>query len=64
MEQCCGPLSVEIIPGKHCDLSTCLAKRTRAQSVACTELKFPDYGTELWSLAVEIFPRRHCDYST
>jgi hypothetical protein len=22
MEQCCGPLAVELFPGKHCDFST------------------------------------------
>jgi hypothetical protein len=48
MEQCCGPLAVEIIPGKHCDFSTYLAKRVRAQSGACEEVNFPDYGTVLW----------------
>jgi hypothetical protein len=30
MEQCCGPLAVEIVPGKHCDFIIYLAKRTRA----------------------------------
>jgi hypothetical protein len=29
MEQCCEPLDVEIIPGKHCDFSNNLAKRAR-----------------------------------
>jgi hypothetical protein len=49
MEQCCGPLAVEIIPGKHCDFSTYLAKRARAQSGECAEVHFPDNGTELCS---------------
>jgi hypothetical protein len=49
MEQCCGPLSVEMIPGNHCDIITYLAKRTRAQSGAYAEVQFPDYGTALWS---------------
>jgi hypothetical protein len=49
MEQSCGPLAVEMIPGKNCDISTNLAKRASAQSGACAELQFPDYGTELWS---------------
>jgi hypothetical protein len=31
MEQSCDPLAVEIFPGKHCDFSTYLAKRARAQ---------------------------------
>jgi hypothetical protein len=30
MEQSCGPLSVEIFPGKHCDFSTYVAMRTTA----------------------------------
>jgi hypothetical protein len=41
----CGPLTVEIFPGNHCDFSTYLAKRARAQSGACSEVQFPDYGT-------------------
>jgi hypothetical protein len=49
MEQCFGPLAVEIIPGKHCDFSTYLTKRARAQSGACAEVQFTDYGTVLWS---------------
>jgi hypothetical protein len=49
MEQCSGPLAVEIIPGKHCDFISYLAKRARAQSGACAELQFPDNGTEMWS---------------
>jgi hypothetical protein len=46
MEQFCGPLAVESFPGKqekHCDFSTYLAKRARAQSGACAEVQFPDY---------------------
>jgi hypothetical protein len=49
MEQCCGPLAVEMVPGKHWDFSTYVAKNERAQSGACVEVQFPDYGTELWS---------------
>jgi hypothetical protein len=37
--------AVEIIPGKHCDFSTYLAKRARAQSGACAEVQFAVYGT-------------------
>jgi hypothetical protein len=48
-EQCLGPLSVEIVPGKHCNFSTYLAKCERAQSGACAEVQFFHYGTELWS---------------
>jgi hypothetical protein len=49
MEQCCVPMAVEIFRGKHCDFSTYLAKRVRAQSGACAEVQFSDYSTELWS---------------
>jgi hypothetical protein len=38
-----------MVPGKHCDFSTNLAKRARAQSGACAEVQFPYYGTVLWS---------------
>jgi hypothetical protein len=33
VEQCCGSLAIEKIPGEHCDLSTYLAKRARAAYV-------------------------------
>jgi hypothetical protein len=49
MEQSCGPLTVEIFLAKHCDFSTYLAKRAKAQSGACAEVQFPYYGTVLWS---------------
>jgi hypothetical protein len=51
MDQSCGPLAVEFVPGKHCDFSTYLAKRARAQSGAYAEVQFPDYLTELCSTA-------------
>jgi hypothetical protein len=47
MEQSCGPLAVEIVPRNHCDFNTYLAKRARAQSGACAEVQFSDYGTEM-----------------
>jgi hypothetical protein len=49
MEQSCGPLAVDMVRGKHCDFSTYLAKRARAQSGSCAEVEFPDYGKVLWS---------------
>jgi hypothetical protein len=52
-----------MVPGKHCDFSTYIAKRARAQSGPCAEVQFPDYGTVLWPLAVEIFPKNLCDFS-
>jgi hypothetical protein len=57
-EQYCGPLAVEIIPGKHCDFSTYLPKRAGAHSGAWTEVKFPDYGTVLWSPGSRNISRR------
>jgi hypothetical protein len=42
MEQICGPLAIEIIPGKDCDFRTYLAKRAIAQSGTCAEVQFPD----------------------
>jgi hypothetical protein len=63
MEQYCGPLTVEIIPGKHCDFSIYLTKREIAQSCACTEGKFPVYKQCSVPLAVEIVPGKHFDFS-
>jgi hypothetical protein len=66
MEQSCGPLSVEIFPGKHCDFRTYLAKRGRAHSGACAEGQSPDYGTMLWSPGCRNFSRKaakHCDFN-
>jgi hypothetical protein len=63
-KQCTVPLAVEIVPGKHWNFSTYLAKGATAQSGACAEDQFRDYGTELWHLAVEMFPGQHCDFST
>jgi hypothetical protein len=63
MEQSYGPLAVEMVPGKHCEISTYLAKRARAQFGACAEVQFPDYGTVLWSLRSRIGSRKQCDFS-
>jgi hypothetical protein len=67
MEQSSGPLSVEFIPGNHCDFTTYLAKRARAQFGACAEVQFPDYGTVLWSIGSRNGSRKagkHCVFST
>jgi hypothetical protein len=67
MEQCCGPLAVEMVPGKRCDFSTYLAKRARSQSGACAEVQFPDCGKKLWFPGSRNFSRKalnHCDFST
>jgi hypothetical protein len=59
MEQSYGPLAVEIFPEKHCDFMSYLAKRARAQSGACADVQFPDFGTVLWSLG-----SRNCSRKT
>jgi hypothetical protein len=67
MEQCSGPLTIEIVKGKHCDFSTYLAKRARAQSGACAEMQFSDYGPVLWSPGSRNISRKatkRCDFST
>jgi hypothetical protein len=56
IEQSSSKFAVEILPLKHCDLSTYLSKRARDQFGACAEVQFQDYGTVLWSLAVEMVP--------
>jgi hypothetical protein len=58
MEQISGPLAVELIPGKHCDFINYLVKRARAQSGACAEVQFPDYGTALWSIGSRRFSKK------
>jgi hypothetical protein len=50
MEQSFVRLAVEMVPGKHGDIRTYLAKRARTLPGACEEVQFPDYGTVLWSL--------------
>jgi hypothetical protein len=62
--QSCGPLAVEIVPGQHCDFSSYLEKRAQAQSGACAEVQFPDYGTVLWSPGSRNGSRKHWDFST
>jgi hypothetical protein len=64
MEQSCGPLAVEIVPGNHCDFSTYLAKRARVPSGVCAEFHFPDYGTVLWSFGSTNCSRKHSPFST
>jgi hypothetical protein len=63
MEQCCDPLAVEVIPRKHCEFSTYLTKRPGAQSGACAQVKFPDYGTVFWAPGRGNIPGKHCDFS-
>jgi hypothetical protein len=58
IEQRFGNLALERDPEKHSDFSTYLAKRARAQSGACAEVQFPDYGTELCSPANRKFSKK------
>jgi hypothetical protein len=67
MEQRDGPLAVELVPGNPCDFSTYLAKRAGAQSGACAEEQFNDYGTVLWSpfnrnASKKALPIQHLSY--
>jgi hypothetical protein len=64
MEQCCGPIAVEMVPRKPCDFSTILAKSGRAQSGACAEGHLLIMEQSCGHLAVEIFSRKHCGFST
>ncbi|PNF31828.1 hypothetical protein B7P43_G09258 [Cryptotermes secundus] len=48
MDECCGPLAIEIVPGKHCDFSTYLAKRARAKHlIRCCNQKIYSQETTL-----------------
>jgi hypothetical protein len=58
IEHSCSPLAVEIVPGKHYDFSIYLEKRAIAQSGACAEVQFPDYGTVLWSPGSRNFSKK------
>jgi hypothetical protein len=64
MEQCSGPLAVEIIKGKHCDFSTYLAKRARAQSEHAQRPSYLTMEQCCGPLAVGIVQGKHCDFST
>jgi hypothetical protein len=56
MEQCCGSLAVEIIPGKNCDFSNYLAKRARTQSEHAQRCSFLIIEQSFGPLAVEFVP--------
>jgi hypothetical protein len=53
-----------MFPGKHCDFSTYLAKRARAQSGACAERSFEIMEQSSSPLAVEIILGKHRDINT
>jgi hypothetical protein len=50
--------------GKHCDFSTYITKRARAQFGVRAEMNFRDYGTVLWALVSRNSSRKHRDFST
>jgi hypothetical protein len=64
MEQCCGPLTVQIIPGKYCDYSIYLAKSAGAQSEHAQKCNFLIMEQRCGPMSVEMIPGKHCDFST
>jgi hypothetical protein len=63
MEECCGPLAVEIFPGENCDYNINLAKSARAQSEHAQRCSFLIMEQCCGLLAVEMIPRKHCSFS-
>jgi hypothetical protein len=67
MEQCCGPLAVEMVPGKQeiSAISARILPRERELSLAHAQ-KFIFLNMEqcYGPFAVELFPGKHCDLST
>jgi hypothetical protein len=64
MEQCCGHLAVEIVPGKTA-ISAPLLPRVRELSLAHAQrCSFLIMEQRCVLLAIEIFPRKHCDFRT
>jgi hypothetical protein len=63
MEQSCGPLAVEIIPGKHFDFSTYLLREPELSLANVQRSSFLIMEQCFSSLAVEIFQGMHCDFS-
>jgi hypothetical protein len=63
IKQSCRPLSVENIPGEHCDFSTYLTKRASSKFGACAEGNFLIMEQCCGPLAVEMIPGKHCNFS-
>jgi hypothetical protein len=64
MEQCCGPLAVEIVPGKTA-ISAPILPRMRELSLAHAQrCSFLIMEQRYVPLAIEIFPRKHYDFRT
>jgi hypothetical protein len=67
MEQCCGPLAVEIFPGKqeNTAISAPILPRERELSLAhAKRYIFLIMEQCCGPLAVEIIPGKHCDFNT
>jgi hypothetical protein len=56
MEHSFGTMAVEMVPGKHWDFSTYLARRAGVQSGAYADVHFVILEQCSGPLAVEIFP--------
>jgi hypothetical protein len=64
MEQGCGPLTVEMVPGKHCDLSKYLTKTRELSLAQAQTCSFLIKEQCCGPLAVEMIPGKHFDFST
>jgi hypothetical protein len=64
MEQCCFPLAVEIVPGKHCDFRTYLERERELNLAHAHRCSFLIMEQCCGPLPVEIIPGKHCNFST
>jgi hypothetical protein len=64
MENCCGPLSLEKIPGNHCDFSTYFARERELSLAHVQKCSFLIMAQSCGPLSVEPIPRKPCDFST
>jgi hypothetical protein len=62
MDHCCGRLAVEIVPVKHCDFSTYLAKGAKAQCGACADVNLLIMEKSCGPLTVEMVSGKHCGF--
>jgi hypothetical protein len=67
MEQCCGPLAVEIVPGNQesTAISAPILRRERDLSLSHAQKRtFLIMELCCGPLTIEFLPRKHCDFST
>jgi hypothetical protein len=67
MEQCCGPLSVEMIPGKQESTAISAPTLPRERELSQEQpqrCSFLINDQSCGHLAVEIVQGKHCDFST